>query len=176
MRVKHLVKKCIWITLTVFLTLMILLSLGAVRLWYIPLSHVDSPNTLEDFNLWVFSLYFGVLILPLWFLSARKTIRLFKHEQWLSPSAVIPPKMTVMITFALAGFTAWQILEYRHWGELCINPDLPEYGQAAASLHLFLAMVGGLTIFCMICILIKQFRHGAFRGRGNFARRQSREE
>ncbi|MDY6180145.1 MAG: hypothetical protein SPI15_04760 [Candidatus Faecousia sp.] len=67
-----------------------------MKLWYIPLSHVDSPNTLEDFDLWLFSLYFGVLFLPLWFLSARKTIRLFKHESRLPLSAIIPRKLTVL--------------------------------------------------------------------------------
>lgn len=151
-------KKQLWFTVTVFLTLMILLFLGGVKLWYIPLSHVDSPNTLEDFDLWLLSLYFGVLFLPLWFLSARKTIRLFKHESWLSLSAIIPRKLTVLTALILTGFIAWQILECRNWSKLLLSSDLPEYAQAAASLHLFYAMIGGLALFCTICLLIRQLR------------------
>lgn len=151
-------KKQLWFTVTVFLTLMILLFLGGVKLWYIPLSHVDSPNTLEDFDLWLFSLYFGVLFLPLWFLSARKTIRLFKHERWLSLSAVIPRKITVLTALILTGFTVWQVLECRNWSALCLSSDLPERIQANVSLHVFLAMVGGLAFFFTICILIRQLR------------------
>lgn len=148
----------VWFTVTLFLTLMILFSLGGVKLWYIPLSHVDSPNTLEDFDLWLFSLYFGVLFLPPWFLSARKTVRLFKHESWLSLSAAIPRKLTVLAALILTGFTAWQILECRDWSKLLLTSDLPECIQAAVSLHLFYAMVGGLALFCTICLLIRQLR------------------
>ncbi len=151
-------KKQLWFTVTLFLTFMVLFCLGGVKLWYIPLSHVDNPNTLEDFDLWLFSLYFGVLFLPPWFLSARKTIRLFGHEGWLSLSAVIPRKVTVLTTLALTGFIAWQIGECRNWSKLLLTSDLPEYGQAAANLHLFYAMVGGLAFLCTICILIKQLR------------------
>ena len=149
-------KRQLWFTVTVFLTLMILLFLGGVKLWYIPLSHVDSPNTLEDFDLWLFSLYFGVLFLPLWFLSARKTIRLFKHESWLSLSAIIPRKLTVLTALILTGFIAWQILECRDWSKLLLASDLPVRIQAAVSLHLFYVMVGGLAFLCTICILIRQ--------------------
>ena len=117
---------------------------------------MDSTNTLEDFDLWLFSLYFGVLFLLPWFLSARKTVRLFRHEKWLSLSVVIPRKVTVLTTLALTGFIAWQIWEWRNWSKLLLNSDLPEYGQAAANLHLFYAMVGGLAFLCTICILIKQ--------------------
>lgn len=151
-------KRQLWFTVTVFLTLMILLFLGGVKLWYIPLSHVDSPNTLEDFDLWLFSLYFGVLFLPLWFLSARKTVRLFKHESWLSLSAAIPRKLTILTALILTGFTAWQILECRDWSKLLLSSDLPERIQAATNLHLFYAMVGGLALFCTICILVKRFQ------------------
>lgn len=42
--------------------------------------------------------------------------------------------------------------------KLCLNSDFPEYGQAAASLHLFFAMVGGLAFLYTICILIRQLR------------------
>ena len=151
-------KKQLWFTVTLFLTFMVLFCLGGVKLWYIPLSHVDSPNTLEDFDLWLFSLYFGVLFLPPWFLSARKTIRLFKHESWLSLSAIIPRKLTVLTALILTGFIAWQILECRNWSKLLLSSDLPEYAQAAASLHLFYAMIGGLALFCTICLLIRQLR------------------
>ena len=112
----------------------------------------------EDFDLWLFSLYFGVLFLLPWFLSARKTIRLFDHEGWLSLSTAIPRKLTVLTALALTGFTAWQIWECRNWSKLCLNSDFPEYGQAAASLHLFFAMVGGLAFLCTICILIRQLQ------------------
>lgn len=69
-----------WVAVTSFLTLIILFELSCVDLWYIPLSHVGSPNTLEDYYLWWFSLYSAVFILPLWFFAARKTIRLFKNN------------------------------------------------------------------------------------------------
>lgn len=151
-------KKQLWFTVTLFLTFMVLFCLGGVKLWYIPLGHVDSPNTLEDFDLWLFSLYFGVLFLLPWFLSARKTIRLFGHEGWLSLSTAIPRKLTVLTALALTGFTAWQIWECRNWSKLCLNSDFPEYGQAAASLHLFFAMVGDLAFLCTICILIRQLQ------------------
>lgn len=151
-------KKQRWFTVTLFLTFVVLLCLGGVKLWYIPLSHVDSPNTLEDFDLWLFSLYFGVLFLLPWFLSARKTVRLFRHEKWLSLSSLIPRKLTVLTVLILTGFTAWQILECRNWSKLLLSSDLPEYAQAAASLHLFYAMIGGLALFCTICLLIRQLR------------------
>ena len=151
-------KKQLWFTVTLFLTLMVLFCLGCVKLWYIPLSHVDSPNTLEDFDLWLFSLYFGVLFLLPWFLSARKTVRLFRHEKWLSLSSLIPRKLTVLTALILTGFTAWQILECRNWRGLCLNCDYSEYAQAAGNLHLFYVMVGGLALFCTICLLIRQLR------------------
>ena len=151
-------KKQLWFTVTLFLTFMVLFCLGGVKLWYIPLSHVDNPNTLEDFDLWLFSLYFGVLFLLPWFLSARKTVRLFRHEKWLSLSSLIPRKLTVLTALILTGFTAWQILECRNWSKLLLSSDLPEYAQAAASLHLFYAMIGGLALFCTICLLIRQLR------------------
>ena len=66
-------KKQLWITVTIFLTYLIITFLGGVDLWYIPLSHVDCPNDLEDYYLWWFSLYTVVFFLPFWFFSARKT-------------------------------------------------------------------------------------------------------
>lgn len=153
-------KKQLWFTVTLFLTFMILFCLGGVKLWYIPLSHVDSLNTLEDFDLWLFSLYFGVLFLLPWFLSARKTVRLFRHEKWLSLSSLIPRKLTVLTALILTGFTAWQILECRNWRGLCLNCDYSEYAQAAGNLHLFYVMVGGFVLLCTTCLLIKQIRSG----------------
>lgn len=151
-------EKQLWSTVTLLLTFVVLFCLGGAKLWYIPLSHVDSPNTLEDFDLWLLSLYFGVLFLPLWFLSARKTVRLFGRENWLSLSAIIPRKITVLTALILTGFIAWQILECHNWGKLLLSSDLPECIQAAANLHLFYAMVGGFTLLCTICILVKQLQ------------------
>ncbi len=76
-------KKQAWITVTIFLAYLIVFFLGGVELWYIPLNYVDSPNSLEDYTLWWFSLYLAVFILPLRFFSARKTILLFNNERWL---------------------------------------------------------------------------------------------
>lgn len=151
-------KKQAWVTVTVFLTLMISFFLGAVDLWYIPLSHVDDPNALEDYLLWWFSLYNAVFILPLWFFSARKTIRLFKNEQWLTLSFIIPPKITVLTVLILLGLTVWQILEYRCFSALRSTSEIPEHAEAAATGHLFRAMIWGLALFYMLCLLVKQIR------------------
>lgn len=105
----------------------------------------------------VFSVFWGAVssaLVPL----CQKTIRLFKHESRLSLSAIIPRKLTVLTALILTGFTVWQVLECRNWSALCLSSDLPERIQAGANLHLFYAMVGGLALFCTICILIRQLR------------------
>lgn len=152
-------KKQLWITVTIFLTYLIITFLGGVDLWYIPLSHVDCPNDLEDYYLWWFSLYTVVFFLPFWFFSARKTVRLFKdNSQWLTLTTIIPKTITVLITLAATGFMVQQIHECRYWNEWTEFADLPEYGEAAAMGHTFQVMMWGLLLFYMICLFVKQIR------------------
>lgn len=152
-------KKQLWIIVTIFLTYLVVTFLGGVDLWYIPLSHVDSPNNLEDYYLWWFSLYTAVFFLPIWFFSARKTIRLFKdNPQWLSLMTIIPKKLTALIALAATGLIVQQIMECRYWSGWTETADVPEYGQAAAMGHVFQAMMWGLLLFYMICLFVKQIR------------------
>lgn len=152
-------KKQAWVTVTLFMTQMIVSFLGGVELWYIPLSRVDCPNNLEDYYLWWFSLYTAVFFLPLWFFSARKTIRLFKsNAQWLALTTIVPKKITVLLALASTGFMVQQIQESRYWNEWTEFADLPEYGEAAAMGHTFQAMMWGLLLFYMICLFVKQIR------------------
>lgn len=152
-------KKQLWITVTIFLTYLIITFLGGVDLWYIPLSHVDCPNDLEDYYLWWFSLYTVVFFLPFWFFSIRKIIRAFKdNAQWLTLTTIIPKTITVSIALISAGFMVQQIQECRYWNEWTEFADLPEYGEAAAMGHTFQAMMWGLLLFYMICLFVKQIR------------------
>lgn len=150
-------KKQLWVIATIMLAQMVLTSLGGVRLWYIPLGHVGSPNTLEDYGLWWFSLYIAVSFLPLCFFSTRKTIRLFKNDaQWLTLSAIIPQKVTALISLLLSGVMAWQIQEYRSASAWVAFSEVPEYTEARAMGHMFQAMIWGLALIYTICLLIKQ--------------------
>lgn len=150
-------KKQLWVVVTLFLTLTILFELSCVDLWYIPLSSVNSPNTLEDYYLWWFSLYLVVFILPLWFFSIRKTVRVFKdNKQWLTLSTILSPKSTILITLAVTGLMVWQIQECRDWSKSGLNCDIPEYAEAAVMAHLFQAMMCGLAVFYTLCLLLKQ--------------------
>lgn len=152
-------KKQIWVTVTIFLMWLILLELSCVDLWYISLSHVDCPNDLEDYYLWWFSLYNAVFFFPLWFFSARKAVRLFKdNPQWLALTTIIPKTITVLIALVATGFMVQQKQECRYWNEWTEFADLPEYGEAAAMGHTFQAMMWGLLLFYMICLLVKQIR------------------
>jgi len=152
-------KKQLWVTVTIVLTYLIVVFLDGVNLWYIPLSHVDCPNDLEDYYLWWFSLYNAVLFLPFWFFSARKTVRLFKsNPQWLTLTTVIPRTITVLIALTATGFMIQQIQECRYWNDWTEFADLPEYGEAAAMGHTFQAMMWGLLLFYMICLFVKQIR------------------
>lgn len=152
-------KKQVWVTVTIIMTYLIVTALGGVDLWYIPLSHVDSPNNLEDYYLWWFSLYSAVFFLPFWFFSARKTVRVFKdNTQWLTLTTVIPKTITVLIALAATGFMAQQIQECRYWKKWTEFADLPEYGEAATMGHSFQAMMWGLLLFYMICLFVKQIR------------------
>ena len=152
-------KKQMWVTVTIFMTYLIITFLGGVDLWYIPLSRVDSPNNLEDYYLWWFSLYTTVFFLPFWFFSARKTVRAFKdNPQWLTLTTIIPKTITVLIALAATGFMVQQIQECRYWNEWTEFADLPEYGEAAAMGHTFQAMMWGLLLFYMICLFVKQIR------------------
>ena len=150
-------KKQAWVTVTLFMTQMVLTFLGGVDLWYIPLSHVDSPNNLEDYYLWWFSLYTAAFFLPLWFVSARKVVRLFKdNPQWLTLTTIIPKTITVLIALVATGFMVQQIQESRYWNEWSEFVDVPEHGEAAAMGHTFRAMRWGLLLFYMICLFVKQ--------------------
>lgn len=158
-------KRQAWVTVTLLVTQLIVLLLGCVDLWYIPLSYVDSPNRLEDYYLWWFSLYSAVSVLPLWFFSARKTIRLFKNNKhWLTLSSVIPAKVSALIALASIGLMILQIQECRYWNGWTEIADVPEYGQAAAMGHLIQTLMWGLVLFYAICLLVKQI-HAARRAR-----------
>lgn len=151
-------KKQVWITVTAFLTYLIVFFLGGVDLWYIPLDYVDSLNRLEDYLLWWFSLYMAVFFLPPWFFAARKTVRLFKNEQWLIISTTIPTKMTAVSAFVFSGMTVWQIQEYRSCISRLPFSEVPEHTEAMATGHTFQAMIWGLALFHMLCLLVKQIR------------------
>ena len=152
-------KKQLWVTVTIVLTYLIVALLDGVNLWYTPLSRVDSPNNLEDYYLWWFSLYTAVFFLPFWFFSARKTVRAFKdNPQWLTLTTIIPKTTTVLIALAATGFMIQQIQECRYWNEWTEFADLPEYGEAATMGHTFQAMMWGLLLFYMICLFVKQIR------------------
>lgn len=147
----------VWITVTLFLTCLIAVFVGGVGLWYIPLGYVDSPNRLEDYYLWWFSLYLAVFLLPFWFFSARKTVRLLRGDaQWLTLSTILPKRVTVWIALVLTGLMVWQIREGRYYGALTM--DVPEYAEAAAMGHMFQAMLWGLALFYMLCLLVRQIR------------------
>lgn len=152
-------KKQLWVVVTIFLAYLIVVFIGGIDLWYTPLERVGDLNGLEDYELWWFSLYSAVFVLPLWFFSARKMIRLFKNnEQWLTLTDIIPKKITAMIALAATGFMVQQIQESRYWNEWTEFADLPEYGEAASMGHTFHAMMWGLLLFYMICLFVKQIR------------------
>ncbi len=149
-------KKQVWITVTAFLTYLIVSFLADVDMWYIPLNYVDSPNRLEDYQLWWFPLYVAVFFLPLWFFAARKTIRLFKNEQWLILSTAISNKITAVSAFVFSGMMVWQIQKYRSCISWLSFSEVPEYTEARTTGHMFQAMIWGLALFYMICLLAKQ--------------------
>jgi len=152
-------KKQVWTTVTLVLSFLIVTFLDGAELWYIPLRHVDSPNTLEDYYLWWFSLYIAACFLPILFFAARKTVRLFRYDaQWLTLTTIVPKKITALIALVATGLVVWQIRECHYWGEWALIADVPEYGEAAAIGHLFQAMMWGLVLFYMICLLVKQIR------------------
>ena len=152
-------RKQLWLTVTIFLTYLVVSCLGGVDLWYIPLSHVTCPNDLEDYYLWWFSLYSAVCVLPLLFFSFRKTIRLFKNNtRWLTLSTIVSKKITALIALVSTGFMVAQIQKSRYWNDWVEIADLPEYGEAAAMGHTFQAMMWGLLLFFAICLLVKQLR------------------
>lgn len=150
-------KKQAWITVTFLLTCLIVASLRGMGLWYIPLDHVDSPNRLEDYLLWWYSLYMAVFFLPPWFFSARKTVRLFKNNtQWLTLSTIISKRITALIALMLTGLVVWQIQEYRSCISWLSFSEVPEHAEAMAVGHEFQAMIWGLALFYMLCLLVKQ--------------------
>lgn len=150
-------KQQTWATMTIALIWMILFELSCVDLWHIPLNYVDSPNTLEDYYLWWFSLYSAFFLLPFLFFSARRAIRSFKdNTQWLTLSAIVPKKITLLSALVSTGFMVKQIQESRYWNEWAERADVPEYGEAAALGHTFQALMWGLALFYTICLLTKQ--------------------
>lgn len=152
-------KKQIWVTVTLFLTWFILFELSCVELWYTPLERVGDLNTLEDYDLWWFSLYAAVFFLPLWFFSARKTVRLFKRdEQWLMLTTIISKKITALIALVATGLMVWQLRESSSDRARIPFFDIPEYLEASATGHMVQAMIWGLLLFYTICLLIKQIR------------------
>lgn len=152
-------KKQLWVVVTIFLAYLIVVFIGGVDLWYTPLERVGDLNSLEDYELWWFSLYSAVFVLPLWFFSARKMIRLFKNnEQWLTLSTIIPKKITALIALTLAGLMVWQIQESRSDRAMIPSFDVPEYLEAAATGHMFQALIWGLALFYSLCLLVKQLR------------------
>ena len=156
---KHTRKIQTWITVTIFLLCLCAFFIGDVGLWYVPLTYVDSPNRLEDYYLWWFSLYLAVFVLPLWFFSARKTIRLMKNNaQWLMLSTAIPLRLTAVFAFAESGVMIWQIREWCYGSAGTAASDVPEYGAAVAMAHLFQFLMWGLALFYTICLLVKQLR------------------
>ena len=152
-------KKWVWAAVTACLTLIIMLLAECVTMWYLPLSYVNSPNTLEDYYLWWFSLCMAAFFLPPWFFSARHTIRLFLNNQkWLAISAAISPLITVLTVLAAAGVFVWEFIEYRSWREQAVISDIPEYAEAAAMGSLFQAAILGMALFYLLCLLFKQRR------------------
>lgn len=152
-------KKQRWVTVTIFLMCLIFFELSCVDLWYIPLELVGDLNSLEDYDLWWFSLYSAIFVLPLWFLSMRKMIRLFKNnEQWLTISTIIPKKITAPIALILTCLMVWQIQESRSDRARIPSFDVPEYLEAAATGHTFQALICGLALFYTLCLLVKQIR------------------
>lgn len=148
-----------WVTAASVLTLIIALELSCVALWYIPLGHVDSPNTLEDYYLWWSALYSAVFILPLWFFCVRKAVRLFRNEeQWLALSNIIPERLTLGIVLLLMGMMARQVQQCRSCSAWLPHCEVPEYAEAAVMAHRYQAMMWGLALFYMVCLLVKQLR------------------
>lgn len=148
-----------WVTITVFLTWLILFELSCVKLWYTPLERVGDWNTLEDYDLWWFSLYSAVFFLPFWFFSARKTVRLLKNDDhWLTLTAIISKRITVLIALISTGLAVWQLRES------CLDRaeipffDVPEYLEASATGHMVQAMIWGLVLFYTICLFVKHLQ------------------
>lgn len=152
-------RKQLWVTVTVFLSYLTVTCFGGVELWYIPLSHVDCPNNLEDYCLWWFSLYLAVFFVPLMLFAARKTARLFKNNaQWMTLSLIVPKKITALVALVSTGCMIVQIRESRYWKDWVETADLPEYGEVAAMGHTFQALMWSLVLFYAICLLVKQLR------------------
>ena len=150
-------KQQTWVAITIALIWMVLFELSCVGLWYIPLNYVGSPNTLEDYYLWWFSLFSAVFLLPFLFFSVRKVIRLFKNnDQWLTLLMIVPKKITALFALVEVGLIVWQVQETQYWNEWAEIADVPEYGEAAALGHTFQALMWGLALFYTICLLIKQ--------------------
>jgi hypothetical protein len=102
-------------------------------------------------------LYSAVFLLPFLFFSSRRAIRSFKdNAQWLTLSAIVPKKITLLSALVSTGFMVRQIQESRYWNEWAEIADVPEYGEAAALGHTFQSLMWGLALLYTICLLTKQ--------------------
>ena len=152
-------KKQLWIVITLLMTWLVLICVGGIKLWYVPRARVGDLNTLEDYDLWWFSLLMMLFFLPLWFLSFRKTVRLFRGDsRWLTLSTRIPVRITAVIALILPVLMVWQTWESRRDHARALDFDVPEYVEAGADAHMFLALTFGLALIYMICLLIRQIR------------------
>ena len=165
---KSIRQRQLWRTITVVLTLLIYSFFCCIDMWYIPLQLVDSPNRLEDYFLWWFSLCSAAFFLPLWFLSARKVVRLFREDaRWMTLSVILPRKVVAATALVMTGLMAWQIRECCVWNSWIAHSELPEHAQAAAIGHQFQAMIWGLVLIYSLCLLRKQRKLARIRNLGN---------
>lgn len=61
-----------------------------------------------------------------------------------------------MIALILTGLVVWQIRENQYYCSMIPSLDVPEYAEAAAAGHVAQAMIWGLALFYMICLLVNQ--------------------
>lgn len=157
MKVKEIMKKGILVILTACLTFWVLLGLSCMMTWYTPVDAVQSLNDLEDYYLWRVCANMIVFHLPLLFLCARQTIRVFLNKpQWLRISTVIPKPVTAMAALVLAGLVVWQIVEYRSMLSWIPLSEVPEHAEAMAMGYWHQAMLYGMVLFDTLCLLAKQ--------------------
>lgn len=153
---KSIRQRQLWGTITVVLTRLIWVSFSCADMWYIPQNLVDSPNRLEDYFLWWFSLCSAAFYIPLWFLAARKTIRLFRNGQWLRLSDRIPRPVATLAALTFAGLTAWQVREIVACREWQTISEAPEHAQAMETAHEGQAFLWALALVYTLLLLRKQ--------------------
>lgn len=153
---KSIRQRQLWGTITVVLTRLIWVAFSCADMWYIPLNLVDSPNRLEDYFLWCYSLCSAAFCIPLWFLAARKTIRLFRNDQWLRLSDKIPGSVTTLAALIFAWLTAWQVREALVCWEWQAISEMPEHAQAMETAHEAQAFLWTLALIYTLLLLRKQ--------------------